>query len=58
MKFTIDVNIEELKEMYADYGSATVDEAVKKLVGDAFNRIKKAIDIPSIAVNPAKVLVE
>lgn len=58
MKFTVDVDIEEVKKIYAKYGSSTADEAISKLVGDVALKIKKALDIPSIQPSPAKVLTE
>lgn len=58
MKVTVDVDVEDLKKIYAKYGSATADEAIAKIVGDVALKIKKALDIPSIQPSPAKVLVE
>lgn len=58
MKISIDINVKELRDIYANYGQATLDEAITKIAGDIGLKIKKALELPSVAISPPKVIVE
>lgn len=55
-KYTVTIDLKQLKEIYATYGAMTLDEALRRVSNSLMAKIRTDLELDQTA--PVKLLVE